>query len=374
MRMAKQKDYYEILGVSRNASQDEVRKSYLKLAHKYHPDKTGGDKAAEEKLKEINEAYDTLKNPEKRAQYDRYGHMADQFARGEGFGGFGFGGGVEAPFEEFFDVLFGRGGPRHRAAVAGSDLEARVTITLRDAATGTKKQVRVNRMELCGDCSGTGAAPGTQPQSCPDCGGAGQVRQAQGFFSITHTCPRCRGAGKVIGIPCSRCRGSGRVRAQRELAVDLPQGMGTGQRLRVPGEGEPGQGGGPRGDLYIYVEVTPDEVFERDGNDVICEVPVGFVHATLGTTIRVPTLKGEAELKIPPGTQSGTLFKLRGMGMPDIRGYYKGDQIVRIQVETPTKLNREQKDLLKRFEELSNTQTYPLHRRFMDKIKSTLGG
>lgn len=373
MNMAQQ-DYYEILGVSREASQDEIRQAYLKLAKKYHPDKTGGDKAAEEKLKEINMAYDTLKNPEKRAQYDRFGGAADQFGGDGGFGGFGGfgqGGGFDAPFEDFFDVLFGRGGGRRRAATPGNDLEVRVSVTLREAAFGTKKQVRITRLEVCNECNGSGAAPGSQPQTCSECSGAGQVRRAQGFFSITQTCPRCRGTGKIIPKPCSRCNGAGRVRGQRELAVDLPPGVDTGSRLRVAGEGEPGDGGGPRGDLYIYVEVLPDEVFSREGNDILCEVPVTFVQAALGATIRVPTLRGEADLKIPAGTQSGTHFRMRNHGMPDLRGYRHGDEIVRIQVETPTRLTREQRELLERFQQLSDNSAYPLRRKFEERLKNS---
>lgn len=380
-RAMPQEDYYEILGVARDASPEEIRKAYLKLAHKYHPDRTGGDKAAEEKLKEINEAYDTLKNAEKRAQYDRFGRAGDHFAGAgggfEGFGGFGgFGGGgpggFETPFEDFFDVLFGRGGggARRRAATPGNDLEVRVSVTLREAAFGTKKTVKINRSEVCSECSGSGAAPGSQPQTCPECGGAGQVRRAQGFFSITQTCPRCRGTGRVIPKPCSRCNGSGRVRVQREISVDLPPGVDTGSRLRVAGEGEPGEGGGPRGDLYIYVQVLPDEIFVREGNDVICEVPITFVQAALGTTIRVPTLRGEAELKIPAGTQSGQLFRMRNQGVPDLRGYRQGDQIVRIQVETPARLSREQRELLQKFQELSDSNSHPLQRRFLDRLKN----
>ncbi len=381
--MPKQKDYYELLGVSRDASAEEIRRAYLKLAHKYHPDKTGGDKAAEEKLKEINQAYDTLKNPDKRAKYDQFGHLGEQFAGAGGpggFGGFGFGGagtgGFEAPFDDFFDVLFGRtGGARRRpTARPGNDLEYRLTITLREAATGTKRKFRFARREVCSECKGSGAMAGTQPQACGECSGTGQVRRAQGFFSITQTCSRCRGTGRIIQKPCPRCSGTGRFRAERELSVDLPAGIDTGSRLRLSGEGEPGDNGGPRGDLYIFVEVEPDEVFEREGNDVICELPISFPQAALGDRIRVPTLAGEAELKIPPGTQSGTQFRLRGMGIKDLRGYHKGDQLVRVQVETPTKLSREQRELIERFQAISNEKSYPLYHRFLEKVKKSLGG
>lgn len=371
------RDYYETLGVSRDATDDEIRKAYRKLAHKYHPDKTGGDKEAEEKLKEINAAYDTLKNPEKRAKYDRFGAAGETMGAGGFGGGFsGFGGaGTETPFDDIFDMFFGRegGGARRRAATPGNDLEYRVTITLREAASGSKKKISFNRMENCSECSGTGSAPGTSPETCTQCGGTGQVRVAQGFFSITRTCPRCRGMGKIVSNPCSSCSGRGMKKSRRELSVDLPAGVDSGTRLRIAGEGEPGQGGGPRGDLYILIEVERDELFSRDGNDIVCEVPISFPQATLGATLRVPSLNGEAELKVPAGTQSGTVFRLRGLGMPDIRGYAHGDQLVKIVVETPAKLTREQKDLLKRFEELSDAKAYPLHRRFMDTIKKSFG-
>jgi molecular chaperone DnaJ len=380
--MPTQKDYYEVLGVARGAAADDIRKSYLKLAHKYHPDKTGGDKAAEDKLKEINEAYDVLKNTEKRKRYDQFGHMGEQMGGGGGdpFGGFGFGGGqgggAEAPFEDLFDVFFGRGGGggRRRGAAPGNDLEYRVSVTLREAAFGTKKTIRFSRAETCQDCSGSGAAPGSQPVRCDDCGGTGQVRRSQGFFSITQTCPRCQGKGSSIDRPCPKCGGKARVRIQRELPVDLPAGISTGSRLRVAGEGEPGDGGGPRGDLHLHVEVEEDELFERNGNDIVCEVPISFPQAVLGATIRVPTLKGEAELKVPPGTQSGTVFRLRGLGVPDVRGYQKGDQLVRVQVETPTKLSRDQKDLVKKLQESCDEKSHPLHKRFMDRLKQSLGG
>ena len=378
--MARQRDFYEILGVSKGASQEEIRKAYLKLAHQYHPDKTGGDKAAEEKLKEINEAYDTLKSPDKRKQYDAMG--SNPFGDMGGFGGFGPGaaGGFEAPFDDFFDVLFGRGGGggggrgRRRAARPGNDLEYRVVIPLRDAAKGVQRTVRFSRSEVCPECSGSGAARGSQPATCPDCQGAGQVRRSQGFFSISQPCPRCGGAGRIVTNPCSRCSGRGTVKVDREIKVDLPAGIDTGQRLRVAGEGEPGEGGGPRGDLYILVEVEPDDIFQREGNDVVCQIPVSFPQAALGDKIRVPTLNGEAELKVPPGTQSGQMFRLRGMGIPDVHGYHKGDQIVRVQVETPTKLTKEQRDLILRFKELSSSQNYPLHRRFLETAKRILGG
>jgi molecular chaperone DnaJ len=374
--MPQERDLYEILGVSRNATEDDIRRAYLKLAHKYHPDKTGGDKAAEEKLKEINAAYDIFKNPEKRAQYDRFGHAGEAF--GGGFSGFGGGfstPGFDSPFEDFIDMVFGRTGQRRgTSARPGSDLEYKVSITLQEAAFGTKKNIRFARLENCSDCAGSGAAAGSRPETCPSCHGSGQVNAARGFFSVTQTCHRCRGTGRVIAKPCTRCAGEGRVRLQREIAVDIPPGVDTGVRLRVAGEGEPGDNGGPRGDLHIYIEVQPHEIFVRDGNDIVCEIPISFPQAALGATIRVPTLKGEADLRIPPGTQSGALLRLRGLGMPDIRGYRQGDQIAKVLVEVPTRLTRKQRELIKQFEEESDARAYPLYQRFMDKLKESLGG
>ena len=372
-RMA-QRDLYEILGVSRTATQDEIRKAYLKLAHKYHPDKTGGDKAAEEQLKEINAAYDILKNPEKRAKYDKFGSgEGGPFAGGfEGFGGFG--GGFESPFEDFFDMLFGKGGRRGGASrpQQGNDLELRLSVTLEDAARGVKRTVRFSRMETCDECRGSGAASGSRPESCPQCNGAGQVRVAHGFFSVSRTCPRCNGAGSIVAKPCRRCGGGGRVKVSRELNVDVPAGVDTGSRLRVQGEGEPGANGGPRGDLYIFIEVEPHSIFQRDGAEIHCEVPITFIQAALGDTVTVPTLTGTADLKIPPGTQSGSHLRLRGLGMPDLRGYRQGDLIVRVMVETPAKLSRRQRELLEEFVAQSNSKNYPHAAEFEEKVKKRM--
>lgn len=370
------RDYYDILGVSRTASQDEIRTAYRKLAHQFHPDKTGGDKVAEEKLKEINEAYDVLKNKEKRAKYDQFGAAG---VGAGGFGGFsgGFGGfeGGASPFDDIFEAFFGGAGGRARGAraQAGDDLEYPLKVTLREAAFGVKKRIRFHRMETCGECSGSGAAKGSSPQACVQCAGVGQVRMTQGFFSVTRTCPRCHGTGKYVATPCTSCSGLGTVRSERELSIELPPGVNTGSRLRVSGEGEPGRNGGPRGDLYVYVDVEEDEVFQRDGNDIIAEVPISFTQAVLGATIRVPSLDGEVDVKVPAGTQTGTVFRLRGRGLPDLRGYRTGDQLVRVEVETPTRLSREQKELLRKFEELSTERTYPLRERFLERLKNTLG-
>ncbi len=367
--MAQKPDLYEMLGVPRDASQEQIRKAYLKLAHKYHPDKTGGDKEAEEKLKQINAAYDILKTPEKRAQYDRFGSTDAQGGfGGGGFGGGGFGGGgqgFEAPFEDFFDMLFGQGGKRGGGgAKAGNDLELRLGITLEEAAFGAKKKIRYNRRENCGDCSGTGAAPGSKAETCSQCQGVGQVRVAHGFFSVTRTCPQCQGEGKIISKPCRTCGGKGQTKNARELSVDVPPGVDSGSRLRVTGEGEAGMAGGRRGDLYIFIDIAEHPFFERDGTTIVCEVPITFSQAALGAVIRVPTLEGEAELKIPAGSQTGTQLRLRSMGMPDLRGYRQGDQIVRVIVETPVKLSRKQKDLLKEFDDQADAKTYPNRTKF----------
>ena len=376
--MPEQVDLYEILGVSREATDEQIRRAYLKLAHKYHPDKTGGDKTAEDKLKEINAAYDILKNPDKRKQYDAYGAMGAGGFRG-GFGDFatgfdgGFSHGADSPFEDFFDMLFGRGGQRRRAARPGKDLQYRLSISLAEAAFGVKKNVNFARQEICSDCGGVGAAAGTKPERCPVCQGTGQVRAAHGFFSVTQTCGRCRGTGQVALNPCLRCSGTGSVRLNREIAVDVPAGVDTGVSLRVGGEGEPGKNGGPRGDLHILIEVKPHDFFVRDHTDIICEVPVSFPQAALGAKVRVPTLRGTAELKVPAGTQNGALLRLRGLGMPDLRGYRQGDQIVKIVVEVPSRLSRKQRELLHDFDEASDLRAYPIYRRFMDKLKKSTG-
>lgn len=365
-----QRDPYEVLGVSREASQEEIRRAYLKLAHKLHPDKTGGNKEAEEKLKEVNAAYDILKNPEKRAKYDRFG-SADGQPFGGGFEGFG-GMGGESPFEDFFDMIFGRGGGGGRRAGAsraqqGNDLELRLSISLEEAAAGVNRVVRFSRDENCEECRGTGAASGSKPTTCPQCQGSGQVRVAHGFFSVSRTCPRCNGAGSIIEKPCRTCGGRGRTRVSREIHVDVPAGVDTNSRLRVAGEGEPGIGGGPRGDLFIVMDVAPHPVFQRNGVHIHCEVPITFSQAALGDTIRVPTLHGGADLKVPAGAQSGQTLRLRGQGMPDLRGYQQGDEIVKLVVETPTKLSRRQRELLEEFAALSNSKNYPTQAEFEEK-------
>ncbi len=368
--MAK-RDYYEILGVGRDASDDELRKAYRKLAHKYHPDKTGGDKEAEEKFKEANEAYAILGDAEKRSKYDRFGHEGLGAQDFEGFGdfatGFGFGDIFGSVFEDFFGAPRG---PRGRAAPRrGADLQYEMGIDLHDAADGIEQKVHVPRAETCADCGGTGAKPGTQRRPCPQCGGSGQIRHARGVFSVSTTCGRCRGEGTIVEQPCARCNGRGRVRAERELLIKIPPGVDTGSRLKLRGEGEAGVHGGPRGDLYVLIHVRPHEVFDRHGDDILCDVPIDFVQAALGTETEVPTLNGKARVKIPAGTQSQRVFRLRGKGMPRLHGRGHGDQLVRIIVEVPTKISSKQRHLLEQFAELSRDDAYPLRKKFNKKVK-----
>jgi molecular chaperone DnaJ len=366
------RDYYEILGVSRNATDEEIRKAYRKLAHKYHPDKTGGDKEAEEKFKEVGEAYSVLSDPQKRAQYDRFGHAEPGFQDFEGFTRTSSFGGFEDLFGDVFQDFFGRPSRTRTAARPGADLRYDLEISLKEASTGTEKNILLQRAETCQQCQGSGAKSGTSRATCSQCGGRGQVQQVQGFFSISRTCPMCRGEGSIVKEPCSACGGSGRVRSRRELRVKIPPGVDTGHRLKVRGEGEAGTLGGERGDLYVLVHVRDHPVFERAGNDILCEVPISFVQATLGDRIEVPTLDGRVSLKIPSGTQTNKMFRLRGKGMPNVHGYGRGDQLVRVIVETPTRLNEQQKKLLREFARISGDDVHPLRRSFLSKIKDLL--
>lgn len=382
--MADKRDYYEVLGVSRNASQDEIRQAYRKLAIKYHPDKNPGNKEAEEKFKETTEAYEVLNDSQKRAQYDQFGHAAFQYAGtgGYGFGGMDlhsaeetfrsftedFGGGL---FGDFFEDIFGTtttGRGKRRRVRRGSDLEMSMEISFEEAAFGTQNTVRVPRYEACSNCRGEGTKPGTAKVSCPQCGGMGQVRTAAGFLSIARTCPRCQGEGEIIQTPCPECRGQGRVKVERKIDVKIPPGVETGTRLRITGEGEAGHRGGPRGDLYILIYVRKHSVFTRESNDILCEVPISFAQAALGDEVEVPTLDGKVKMKVPSGTQSGKIFRLRGKGISDLRGYSKGDQLVRVIVEIPAKLNLRQKQLLKEFAASGGGFT-PAINSFIEKIR-----
>jgi molecular chaperone DnaJ len=379
MAAVAEKTYYERLGVSRDASPEEMRKAYLKLAHRYHPDKTGGDPAAEAKLKEINAAYDTLKNVDKRREYDQTLDAQAAFGGGgAGFGGFDFtggGGGFQQsragqPFEDIFGSFFGGVGGRARPqAQPGNDLEVRVDVMLREVAEGVRRTLQLNMRDLCADCRGSGAAPGTQPQVCPDCGGGGYVQQARGPFSMTQPCRRCRGTGTIVPSPCPKCGGTGRMKAIRSINVTIPAGVSHGTRLRLAGEGEPGPANGPRGDLFVVIHVAPDERFEREGKNLLVEVPVRFDEAVLGAEITVPTLTGKAKLKVPPGSETGNQLRMKGLGLPGMKGGAKGDQIVRLVVETPQKLTHEQRELLERFAKIASPSDYPKKQAFLRKLQ-----
>lgn len=350
------RDYYEVLGVARNAGEQDIKSAYRKLAVKYHPDKNPGDKPAEEKFKEAAEAYSVLSDSDKRRQYDTYGH---QGAAGGGFGGFD-----PAVFTGFEDILgdffgFGDvlgGGRRRRSGPQpGQDLRFDVELTFEQAAHGYETKVRVPRMENCEGCGGSGSTTGSRA-TCPSCHGRGQVRYQQGFFSISRTCSHCQGEGRIVKDACSTCRGHGRTRKERTLSLKIPAGVDNGSRLRLQGEGDAGPDGGRRGDLYVFIHVQEHEFFKREDNNVYCTIPISFAQAALGDTLRVPTIHGEETLKIPEGTQTGTVFRLEGKGIPSLDGYGRGDQYVAVNITVPRRLTREQKRLLQEFAELSKAE------------------
>ena len=350
--MAK-RDYYEVLGVPRDADDDTLKKAYRKLAMKYHPDRTQGDKAGEERFKEAKEAYETLSDGQKRAAYDRFGHAGvDPSAGGMGAG---FGGGAGfADFGSIFEEIFGGGGGRQRGGpqvYRGADLSYSLSLTLEEAARGTTKSLRIPSWELCGTCHGSGAKPGTKPKACPACGGSGATTQRMGPFAMQQTCATCGGTGKIIPEPCGSCRGEGRTQRQKTLEVQIPAGIDTGMRIRSSGNGEPGLGGGPAGDLYVEIQIKPHALFERHGNDLHCRIPVSMTAAALGSRIEVPTLGGAAEIDLPEGTQSGKTLRLRGKGVKGIHAAHAGDLYCHIEVETPVHLNDEQRRLLEQLDE-----------------------
>ena len=381
-------DYYEVLEITRTSTGEEIKKSYRKLAVKYHPDKNPGDHTAEEKFKELGEAYDVLSDESKRAAYDRFGHGA--FAQGGGAprggagGGFhdpfdifrevfgasgGGGGGASNIFEQFFGSGQGGGKPDRDGKQRGSDLRYDMQIRLEEAAFGCDKEIEVSKLEGCGFCQGTGAEAGSKAVSCRDCGGRGQVISSRGFFQVSQTCPRCRGTGQVIERPCRKCGGEGRLEQASRIKLKIPAGIEDGSRLRSVRNGEAGIRGGPPGDLYVVVHIKEHEVFEREEHTLFCDVPISFATAALGGEVHVPTLEGQAQLKIPAGTQSHTAFKVRGKGMPSLNSGNRGDLIVRAVVEVPTKLNGEQRRKLQELADLMGEENSPLHKSFFDKAK-----
>ena len=362
--MADKRDYYEVLGVGRDASPEEIKMAYKKLAKQYHPDLNPDSKTAEEKFKEVNEAYGVLSDENSRARYDQFGHNdpgAGGFGGGGGFdfsgfgGGGGFGGGFGDIFETFFGGGFGGRSADPNAPQEGDDLRVDVEVSFEEAAKGVEQEISINRMETCSSCHGSGAKAGTKRKTCSNCHGSGKVRVNQntafGQFQTVRSCPSCGGRGSIIEEPCPDCSGSGRVRQKRKLKVSIPPGVDTGSRLRMQGEGDGGLNGGPAGDVYVYISVKPHKYFRRDGDNVHLEQPISFSEAALGAEIEVPTLDGKVKLEIPEGTQTGTTFRLRGRGFPKLRGYGKGDQHVRVKVSTPTRLNKEQRELLQKLAE-----------------------
>ncbi len=349
--MAK-RDYYDVLGVSRTASADEIKKSYRRLAMKYHPDRNKDDASAEGKFKEAKEAYDVLKDTDKRATYDRFGHDGLRAGGAGGFGGGGFSAeGFGDIFGDVFGDIFGTSRQRGSQVFRGADLGYELRLDLETAVSGDSVTIDVPTQVACETCDGSGAKKGTEPVKCSTCGGVGQVRMQQGFFSIQQTCPACKGAGTVISDPCTDCHGRGRVHKTKTLSVKVPAGVDDGDRIRLSGEGEAGRNGGPPGDLYVEIRVKPHKLFEREGADLSCEVPVSFGVATLGGEVELPTLDGHVALKVPAGTQSGKVFRLRGKGVTTVRDARQGDLFARVSVETPVNLTSEQKDLLREFEE-----------------------
>ena len=382
MSTVSKRDYYEVLGVSRTATDVEIKSAYRKLALKYHPDRNPGDHAAEEKFKESAEAYSVLADGDKRHLYDRYGHA--------GLGGAATGGFDPTVFTGFEDILGGLGdifglgdvfgGGRRRGGVQrGTDLRYDLEISFDEAAKGTETSVQIPRLESCETCSGSGAAPGSKATTCPQCQGRGQLRYQQGFFTVARTCGQCRGTGSVIAKPCSTCKGAGRVQKERKLTVRVPAGIATGQRLRLTGEGEAGGPGGPPGDLYVVIHVQEHPFFQRDGNDLYCELPLNFPTLALGGEIRIPTLEGEEPFKVPEGTGSGQSFRLRGRGMPDVSGRGRGDLFVIVKVITPKKLSKEQKKLLEQLatslpkEQFEPTPVDHEDKGLFDRVKDIFG-
>ena len=378
--MAEQKrDYYEVLGVSRGASEDEIKKAYKKMARKYHPDLNPGDKTAEEKFKEVNEAYEVLSDADKKARYDQYGHAGVD----PNFGAGGFGGGFDGSFDfgdlgDIFGSFFGGGfgGGRRtnpNAPQRGESIRMSIAISFEEAAFGCEKAVTVERYETCDTCHGNGCAPGTSPEVCPDCHGTGtvQVRRQtpMGVFATSSPCPKCGGKGRIIHQPCKDCRGSGMVRKKKTIPASIPAGIDNGQTISIRGQGNAGKNGGPAGDLLITITVRPHELFRREGTSVLCEAPITFTQAVLGAELEIPTIDGKVKYTLPEGTQSGTTFRLKGKGIPSINGRGRGDQYVTVYIETPKNLNKEQKEALKKFAETMGESNYEEQKKFFKKFK-----
>ena len=383
------RDYYEILGASRSATQEELKKAYRKLAVKYHPDKNPDDKEAEERFKELGQAYEALSDPQKRAAYDQYGHAAfDGRSRGGGGAGFhdpfdifrevfsgGGGGGGGNGGGRIFEDLFGGGGRRDsNGPQRGADLRYDMEISFEEASLGCEKEIPITKLDACDTCDGSGATPGSRTVNCTACHGKGQIATSRGIFTFSQTCPRCQGAGKTIEKPCQRCQGAGRKEKTTKVRLRIPPGVDTGARIRSTGKGESGLRGGGSGDLYVVIHAREHEIFEREGDDLVCEVPISFASAALGSEIEVPTLSGKATIRIPAGTQPGSVFRLRGKGVKNVKGYGWGDLHVRVNVEVPTSLNSDQKGKLKAFAETCDARVNPISAGFFDKAKKFFTG
>lgn len=363
---ARKRDYYEVLGVARQASAQDLKSAYRKLAMQYHPDRNPGDKAAEERFKEASEAYEVLSDPEKRSHYDRFGHSSMPFD----FGGFNSAG-INDVLSEIFGDIFG-GRTRRGGRSRGSDLRYNLELSFEEAAFGTDVSVKIPRPKRCEVCEGTGSKD-KQVRHCPSCGGTGELRHTQGFFSVSRPCGTCGGSGSVATSPCTKCRGVGRYESETTLSVKIPAGVDSGTRVRLVGEGEPGEQGGPPGDLYVVAHVREHPIFVREDAEVLCEVPISFAQAALGTQLEVPTLEGKVKMKVPSGTQSGKVFRLKGKGIPHLHGGGRGDQHVRVVVETPTDLTQEQRELLERFAQLNGERSQPQVKSFLEKVRELFG-
>ncbi|MFL5345284.1 MAG: molecular chaperone DnaJ [Hyalangium sp.] len=367
------RDYYEVLGVQKNVSPQELKSAFRKVALQYHPDRNPGNQEAEEKFKEASEAYEVLSDPERRARYDRFGHAGASGGGFEGFGGFQ-GVNINDIFGDIFGEIFGGGRGRGRTSPGrGADLRYNLEIAFEEAAFGCRPKVPIPRPKKCEVCSGSGSKSGMPPKPCSTCGGVGEVRFTQGFFAVSRACSDCNGTGAVIPDPCSKCRGSGKVASEEVLEVNIPAGVDNGTRVRLSGMGEPGDRGGPAGDLYVTVIVREHPLFQREDYEVFCEVPISFTQAALGAKIDVPTLDGKVKMTIPTGTQSGKVFRLKGKGVPHLHSQQRGDQHVRVIVETPTELSAKQRELLEKFAELSGEESHPQSKTFFDKVKELFG-